>query len=308
MVSLQAEKGKIGQFMLTDMIKEMSVASAREIYEGSHIGNDLLLIDRVSDIPLPNEPRRMQCLLLALCTSGQARYTVDTMEHLVQAGDLIIISEGQVLDNYMLSRDCEGVGIILSYDFFREIIMGIHEMSQLFIFARNHPVCNLSEAEKQNIVSYFHVIKQKVDDRQHHFRRETVQSLMATMIYDLSNTIYRMQNMDGMRQTRAEKIFMDFIRLVEHNFRRERRVGWYGLQLGITPKYLSESVKAVSRRTPNEWIDNYVTMELRVQLRNSTKSIKQIAEELNFPNQSFLGKYFKEHVGLSPSDYRKGVK
>ena len=78
--------------------------------------------------------------------------------------------------------------------------------------------------------------------------------------------------------------------------------------MGITPKYLSESVKAVSRRTPNEWIDNYVTMELRVQLRNSTKSIKQIAEELNFPNQSFLGKYFKEHVGLSPSDYRKGVK
>lgn len=40
-------------------------------------------------------------------------------------------------------------------------------------------------------------------------------------------------------------------------------------------------------------------------LRNTTKSIKQIAEEMNFPNQSFLGKYFKEHVGMSPSQYRK---
>ena len=55
----------------------------------------------------------------------------------------------------------------------------------------------------------------------------------------------------------------------------------------------------------NEWIDNYVTLELRVLLKDSTKSIKEIAEELNFPNQSFLGKYFKEHVGMPPSEYRK---
>ncbi len=289
-------------------IKEMSVATALEIYNGRHIGNDLLLIDNVSDIPLPNEPRRMQCLLLALCTAGKATYRVDTVEHLAQAGDMMIVSEGQVIDNYMLSRDCEGISIILSYDFFREIIMGIHELSQLFLFARNHPVCHLNEAEKQNIVNYFGVISQKVADDHHHFRRETVRSLMATMIYDLSNTIYRMQNTGDLRQTRAEKIFMDFIRLVEQNFRQERRVSWYGQQLGITPKYLSESVKTVSHRTPNEWIDNYVAMELRVLLKNSTISIKQISEELNFPNQSFLGKYFKEHVGICPSEYRKGVR
>ena len=73
----------------------------------------------------------------------------------------------------------------------------------------------------------------------------------------------------------------------------------------ITPKYLSETVKAISGRTPNEWIDNYVVLEMRVQLKNSMKSIKDIANDLNFPNQSFMGKYFKEHVGLSPTDYRR---
>ena len=47
-------------------------------------------------------------------------------------------------------------------------------------------------------------------------------------------------------------------------------------------------------------------LEIRVLLKNSTKSIKEITDELNFPNQSFLGKFFKEHMGVSPSDYRKG--
>ena len=96
------------------------------------------------------------------------------------------------------------------------------------------------------------------------------------------------------------------MKLLEQNFRTERRVGWYAEQLCITPKYLSETVKQVSRLTPNEWIDNYVILEIRVLLKNSTRSIKEIAMEMNFPNQSFLGKFFKERVGMSPSEYRKG--
>ncbi|HEY9550720.1 MAG TPA: helix-turn-helix domain-containing protein, partial [Prevotella sp.] len=196
-------------------------------------------------------------------------------------------------------------GFLLSYKFFNEIIKGIHELSSLFLFSRNHPVCTLYPEEAEKLMAYFSMIKERVNDVNHHFRKETVQSLMTTMIYDISNAIYRVQNIRDKKQTRAEAIFTDFIKLVEQNFRKERRVGWYGFQLGITPKYLSETIKQISRRTPNEWIDNYVTLEIRVQLKNSTKSIKEIAQDLNFPNQSFLGKYFKEHVGMSPSEYRR---
>jgi transcriptional regulator GlxA family with amidase domain len=46
-------------------------------------------------------------------------------------------------------------------------------------------------------------------------------------------------------------------------------------------------------------------MEIRVLLKNTTKSIKEITMEMNFPTQSFLGKFFKEHMGMSPSDYRR---
>ena len=111
--------------------------------------------------------------------------------------------------------------------------------------------------------------------------------------------------MTNRKQTRAEAIFANFIHLLEQNFRTQRRVSWYAEQLCITPKYLSEIVKKISLRTPNDWIDSYVILEARVLLKNTTKSIKEITDELNFPNQSFLGKYFKEHVGVSPSEYRK---
>lgn len=285
---------------------EISVASTKsKLHNPSYIGDDLLLLDDLTVLPLPEEPRRLKCLIVALCLKGKAQYSVNTVEHVVRKGDVIIINEGMVTDNFMFSREFNGIALLMNYDFFRETIKGIHELSQLFLFSRTHPVFNLTETEMSDICFFFNAMKTKVNDESNHFREDIVRSLLTTMIYEISNVIYRMQQLNDKRQTRAESIFSQFITLVEANFRRERRVSWYGEQLCITPKYLSETVKQVSRRTPNEWIDNFVIMEMRVLLRNSTMSIKEIARALNFPNQSFLGKYFKEHVGLSPSDYRK---
>jgi YesN/AraC family two-component response regulator len=125
------------------------------------------------------------------------------------------------------------------------------------------------------------------------------------MFYDMSGVIYRVEQQGNKTQSRADAFFSEFIQLLEKNFRKERRVSWYASQLSITPKYLSEVVKNASKRTPTEWIDDYVILEMRVLLKNSTKNIKELAEELNFPNQSFMGKYFKERVGVSPSTFRR---
>ena len=43
-------------------------------------------------------------------------------------------------------------------------------------------------------------------------------------------------------------------------------------------------------------------------LERSDKSIKEIANELNFPNISFFGKYVKKHTGMSPKQYRENLK
>lgn len=285
---------------------EVNVAHAKAVYpEGKYIDNDLILFEDITQVPLPTSPSRMKSLFLALCTSGHAQYTVDTKMHEVSAGDVIIISEEQVVADYMLSQDCKGIALIMSYDFFQNIVSGVHELSALFLFARTHPVFHLDDNQTKALENDIEHIKEKIIDVGHRFRRELVMTMLKALIIDMSNIIYRFQQVGEAGQTRAEVIFRDFIQTVEKNYRTERRVSWYAQQLCITSKYLSETVRTVSRRTPSDWIDSYVTRELRVMLRNSTMSIKQIADELNFANQSFLGKYFKEHVGMSPSKFRK---
>ncbi len=290
--------------MVNVQIKETDLNKAKSWSESVYMDDDLLLTERINEAPMPTEPRKMNFILIGLCTRGKVEYQLDTQEKIITPGDILIVSERHVVDHYLPSPDMEGLCMIMSVNFFHEIIQNVRDVSSLFLFSRSHPVMRMEPKEIETFKEYFQVIKQKISDKGNHFRKDLIRTLLLAMFYDLSNIIYRVQHHDKPR-TRAEAIFTKFIKLVEEHCRKERRVGWYAQQLCITPKYLSETVKAVSRRTPNEWVDNYVILELRVMLKNSSKSIKEITEELDFPNQSFLGKYFKEHVGMSPTEYRR---
>ena len=247
----------------------------------------------------------MNFILMALCQAGEAHYAIDTREQTVKPGDLLFISERHIVDHYRISPDFKCQGILLSTEFYHSFVLNVKNVSSLLLFSTKNPVVPLTPQEIETYGNYYNTIRQKMTDTTHHYRVELVKALLLAMFYDMSGVIWRVEQQGSKAQTRADVLFAQFIRLLEENFRTERRVSWYAQQLGISPKYMSEVVKSVSKRTPNDWIDHYVVLELRVLLKNSTKSIKEITEYLQFPNQSFLGKYFKEHVGVSPSEYRK---
>lgn len=290
---------------MKQLIEETSIAKATAWEGVEHIDGDIVLADHIAGIPVPTDARRMNFILIVLCTQGSLQYTVDANETVVTAGEMLVVSERHVVNNYQASPDIEGMAILLSLEFYREIISNVSELSAAFLFARANPVIRLSQAESDIFSRYFNAIKNRISDPGNRFRKALVRTLLLALFYDLSNVIYRAQQGSIQPHKRSEAIFTRFVKLVEQHYRHERRVSWYAQQLGISSKYLSETIKKASQRTPNEWIDNYVVLELRIMLKNTTKSIKQITDEMNFPNQSFLGKYFKEHVGISPSEYRK---
>ena len=180
-------------------------------------------------------------------------------------------------------------------------------MSSLFLLAREHPIFPLNSNELTKLKEYVELVKERLNEEDYRFRKEVVRLLIIAMIYDIGTAIMRVMNHEGHEivNTKAKRCFVQFIQLVEQHFKSERRVSWYAGQMDLTPKYLSEIISTTSKRTPNDWIDKYVTTEIRNQLSNTNKKISEIADDLNFPSQSFLGKYFRENVGMSPSEYRK---
>lgn len=286
-------------------LQSASIANLVQLNNTWHIGSGLMLFDNMNDLRMPDGVCRITDIMVGICLQGGARYTANTVEYGVLPNDVLIIPDGLVMGEYTMCPGSQGICMMLSPDFFHEVVKDIHDLSSLIIFSRSHPVFSLLPKEVASMVNYYNLIKEKIGSVDGAYRKDVARYIISAMICELCNAIGRFRDNAEEKRTRGERIFTDFIRLVEENFRQERRVSWYGEQMCITPKYLSETVKAVSCRTPNEWIDNYVVMELRALLKDTSKSIKEIAHDMNFPNQSFLGKYFKEHVGVSPMTYRR---
>lgn len=284
------------QYITIDSISKASIS--QRLYD------DLALVDDVRTIAIPEEPKRMSCFLFGFCDKGRVDYDIDTIHQTVTPGHCIIVSSGQVIDKVDISPDCVARTVFVSQQYVQEVLTGMRDLSSIFLFSRLHPVFAMSRDDARSILSFYLLIRRKVGETTHRFRRDTVRALLQAFLYDAGNIFWKVFNTEDKRNSRGEEIFMSFIALVEKNFRHERRVGWYAREMNITPKYLSEIVRQISRRTPSDWIDSYVMLELRVALKNSNLTIKEIAAQMHFPTQSFMGKYFKEHSGLSPKEYR----
>ena len=51
--------------------------------------------------------------------------------------------------------------------------------------------------------------------------------------------------------------------------------------------------------------DSIITMDAKAQLRSTDLTVKEIAFSLGFNNLSFFNKYFRQHTGMTPQEYRR---
>ena len=95
-----------------------------------------------------------------------------------------------------------------------------------------------------------------------------------------------------------------FLHLAQSYYKEQRGLEFYADKLCITPKHLSKIIKETTGKPANDWIDEHVALEAKALLKSTNMTISQISDELNFPSQSFFGKYFKRVTGMSPSEYK----
>ena len=110
---------------------------------------------------------------------------------------------------------------------------------------------------------------------------------------------------DEVKSYRVRELFNHFMMLMERDYKQSRDVNYYADLMNISSKYLTNIVRQVTGHTPKTIIDQYVILQLKMQLKRSTQSIKEMAWEYHFTDVSFFCRYFKKHTGLTPQQVRE---
>lgn len=106
------------------------------------------------------------------------------------------------------------------------------------------------------------------------------------------------------KQSKSDLICSQFLCLVEENFLKFKNISDYAQIIELTPKHLSETIKEKLGNSALHFIHKRIIKEAEYLLVYTQMSMYAIATSLNFQDASQFSRFFKQHKGLSPKNYR----
>lgn len=235
---------------------------------------------------------------------GSAYFVIDLIPYEVKENTQILLLPNSILNVTDASDDFEVSFFSVSADLLHEVSIRLEP--SFFRFLKENPHCVLPEEKTGMLHSMMCAAEAMYRDRENRFRNILVRNLLQNFLLEVYDKTYHLFTLrQPERTTRQEELFKHFIELLHEYCTQEREVGFYAGKLCITPRYLSTIVQQVTKKTAKMIIDLHVLLEIKALLQSTDLTLQEIANRLNFPDQSFFGRYFKKHTGMSPTEYRK---
>ncbi len=244
--------------------------------------------------------------LIVICTEGIAQFDYDGQQIRLHKDDLFLYMAHSVVTNFMSSSDFNCRQIWFS----RGELWNINKYGEVSLsdlpYLKRHPIMHLTDDDVKLLDDYFQLLCRRMRDPSPVLYSNIVRSLVSTMMLEILSMMRRQEPENTVTTgVHRQRLANEFMRLVEQSDGRIRKVDDFANQLNITPKYLSTLLKETMNRRPSEMIHFYTLKAIEHRLRYTDMTMQEIANDLNFANASFFGKYFKEHAGMTPMDFRK---
>ena len=274
---------------------------------GLYSDGQITLIESLLDVERGNVAK-LEHFVFILCLRGHAAISIDGRSYNLYPNNVLICHPNIVLGESMSSMDFEFRGVVLSKDYLQRLpLVSTDNMWDVMMFFEKAPVLSLTPDEVKDFCRYYDLIRPRLADTHLRYREELLSALLTALLYELSNIISRFADFRPQPYSAGSNVFRNFLSLLSSSYPKSRSVAYYADKLCLTPKYLSTVCKEVSGETASELINRYVVKDIDFLLKQRGRSVKEICNELEFPNLSFFGRYVKKHLGLSPKQYREKV-
>lgn len=80
-------------------------------------------------------------------------------------------------------------------------------------------------------------------------------------------------------------------------------VEWIANQLGVSHRYMSDTIKAETGKTAVDQINLFLVEQAKNLLLSPNLSISETAYQLGFEYPQYFSRIFKKKVGISPKEY-----
>lgn len=263
-----------------------------------------------SDMCVKKDAPAIEVHTILLVVGGELRISVQGKKYLLTRGCFAdVMGEDQNLKLLSASHDIQAIFFILTEHYLYNLFRQKPPFPHSYAFEiRKNPVYIIDEREMPRLLHCLDDIEQTLANPSHHFQAAMLRCRIWILLME-SADIYLLKKgkcelPSETDNDRKNTLFLRFVRQIPQYICKEHTVDFYASLLCVTPQYLRRIVKECSGRTTSQWINEELVREISKLLRETTMSIQEIAEILNFSDQAVLTKFFRRQKGISPLKFR----
>lgn len=277
--------------------------------------NDTLFVtDNLAGVATPEQdeglqrdvqrfPMKLTTTCMVIVLKGSVKFSVNFRDCIVTESDCILITEGTIVENVVFEEGARAICL----SFAQQALSGTSSLSQgnlHRLYAMQIVLVKLLPQHLEMMKTVYQMLRTVMSDPSFALNREATAFSCLDLMLNIVMQDPGNQPELTTKPSRRDEIVARFLQCVADNYRSHRELSFYANQLGLSLKYMSHVVYEQTGRHPSQWIKDYVILDAKTMLRSGRYTVQQVADELNFPNQSFFGKYFKEAVGISPKKWK----
>ncbi|MBJ6119712.1 helix-turn-helix domain-containing protein [Pontibacter sp. BT310] len=267
---------------------------------------DLLLKGHIAVMPLeafvsdlssvPHRHDAYQLILVQETKGGDN--LIDFRRYEMTEGRLFLIGPEQA--HQRQSRQERGVLVFFSEAFLQTTGITAHDALVLFGAVYQHPYLDLKPELQQIFLQLTALISLELR------QPEPSQAILSRYLFILLNYLLRECHVQIAQLTPArhsERLFR-LSSLIEEHFQQHKPVSFYAEALDITPKHLNSLCRQYLHTTVADMQNARLLLESKRLLYFSSLSVKEVAYQLGFEDDSYFVRFFRRMTGTTPLQFR----
>ncbi|OJZ14435.1 helix-turn-helix transcriptional regulator [Sphingobacterium sp. 40-24] len=246
-------------------------------------------------------PHKHNFFHFVLFTKGSGEHIIDFNHYNIEPYQIYFMVPGQV-HTWNFTGDEEGYVVNFSIDYFQSFLLRTDYLER-FSFLQGKIEQLIFVIAEQFRKQAIHILEQIASAKAVGQSEDYIRTLLLQFILYIS--ISTEKDHQEHSTPYNHKIFNSFQQLVEQQFRSTKLPSVYADQLFITPNHLNAICKSYIGQSAGEIIRNRIVLEAKRLLVNRNLNINEIADELQFNDNSYFTKFFKKSAGLTPEEFRK---
>lgn len=250
--------------------------------------------------------RRIGFFQIVTSTSHDANLTVDGTKYNDMKVDIVFIAPDQVVsfDIKGFKKGTIAYSLVFSSEFLNIAQSNYSLLKNFPYFNVNRPpVYTLTEEQNNFFIEH-------MDKIHGHFKDldkdslEIIRSYLTIMLFEAKQMFIKGE-VKSVANSRVEEVAYQFESLIMQTTNKKQKLEYYANKLNFSSIYLAECVKKATGKTAKQIITEYLILESKSLLYQSTKTIDEISSHLGYNDISNFIAFFKKNVGSTPNQYRK---